>query len=40
MIAGIGTDLCDVRRIEAAEARLGERFARRILGHTEQQVYA
>ena len=40
MIAGIGTDLCDVRRIEAAVSRLGERFAHRILGEAEQQVYA
>ena len=40
MIAGIGTDLCDVRRIEAAVSRLGDRFAHRILGETEQQVYA
>ena len=40
MIAGVGTDLCDVRRIEAAVSRLGDRFAHRILGASEQQVYA
>ena len=29
MIIGIGTDLCDIRRIEAALARFGERFTQR-----------
>ncbi len=31
MILGIGTDLCDIGRIERALKRHGERFARRIL---------
>jgi holo-[acyl-carrier-protein] synthase len=31
MIYGVGTDLCDVRRIAAALERHGERFAQRIL---------
>lgn len=31
MILGIGTDLCDVGRIERALGRFGERFAERIL---------
>ena len=31
MIYGIGTDICDVRRIRASLARHGERFAQRIL---------
>ena len=31
MIYGIGTDICDVRRIRASLTRHGERFARRIL---------
>ena len=31
MIYGIGTDICDVRRIEASLARHGERFARKVL---------
>lgn len=31
MIYGIGTDICDVRRIEASLAQHGERFAQRIL---------
>jgi len=30
MIIGIGTDLCDIRRIERTLQRFGERFARRI----------
>jgi len=29
MIIGIGSDLCDIRRIEDALARFGERFERR-----------
>lgn len=35
MIYGIGTDICDVRRIRASLERHGERFAQRILGDTE-----
>ncbi|MBK6294801.1 MAG: holo-ACP synthase [Rhodoferax sp.] len=35
MIYGIGTDICDVRRIRASLDRHGERFALRILGDTE-----
>ncbi|MBS0293933.1 MAG: holo-ACP synthase [Proteobacteria bacterium] len=31
MIYGIGTDICDVRRIRASVERHGERFAQRIL---------
>jgi len=31
MIYGVGTDICDVRRIRASLERHGERFARRIL---------
>ncbi|HVB49693.1 MAG TPA: holo-ACP synthase [Burkholderiales bacterium] len=31
MIYGVGTDLIEIRRIEQALARFGERFARRIL---------
>ena len=31
MIYGIGTDICDVRRIQASLARHGDRFARRVL---------
>lgn len=39
MIVGVGTDLCDVRRIEAACRRHGERFPQRILGPQEMQLY-
>ena len=35
MIYGIGTDICDVRRIRASLERLGERFARKILSDGE-----
>ena len=31
MIYGIGTDICDVRRIQASLARHGDRFAKKIL---------
>lgn len=31
MIYGIGTDICDVRRIDAALKRHGERFAAKVL---------
>lgn len=39
MIVGIGTDLCDLRRITATWERRGERFAERILGPRELQVF-
>jgi len=39
MIFGIGTDLCDVRRITATLERRGERFAERVLGPSELQVF-
>ena len=39
MIFGIGTDICDVRRITATLARRGERFAERVLGPAELQVF-
>ena len=35
MIYGIGTDICDVRRIRASLERHGERFARKILSEAE-----
>src|SRR4051812_32112115 len=35
MIFGIGTDICDVRRIRASLERHGDRFARRILADGE-----
>jgi len=39
MIYGIGTDICDIRRIEATLARRGERFAERVLGPAEMTVF-
>ena len=39
MIFGLGTDLCDVRRIEAALGRRGQRFAEKVLGPKEIEVY-
>jgi holo-[acyl-carrier protein] synthase len=39
MIFGIGTDVCDVRRIRAALARNGERFAQRVLSEGEMAVW-
>ena len=39
MIFGIGTDLCDMRRIEATLARRGERFAQRVLGPAELDAF-
>ena len=35
MIYGIGTDICDVRRVRASLARHGERFAQKILSDAE-----
>jgi holo-[acyl-carrier protein] synthase len=35
VIYGIGTDICDVRRIRASLERHGERFARKILSDSE-----
>lgn len=39
MIYGIGTDVCDIRRIRATLERRGERFAEKMLGPTEWRVY-
>lgn len=39
MIYGIGTDVCDIRRIEAALQRHGERFALKVLGPHEIEVF-
>ena len=39
MIYGIGTDVCDVRRIRATLERRGERFAERVLGERELAVF-
>ncbi len=39
MIFGIGTDLCDIRRIEQTLARRGDRFAEKVLGERELAVF-
>ena len=39
MIYGIGTDVCDVRRIRSSLQRYGERFARKILCDAEMAVW-
>jgi holo-[acyl-carrier protein] synthase len=38
-VYGIGTDLCDVRRIAATLERKGERFAEKVLGPGEIEVF-
>jgi holo-[acyl-carrier protein] synthase len=37
MIIGIGSDLCDVRRIEAVLTRFGDRFLQRVFTDEEQR---
>ena len=37
MIIGIGTDLCDIRRIEKTLDRFGDRFTERVFTETERQ---
>ncbi len=39
MIYGIGTDICDIRRIRASLDRHGERFAQKILSDGELAVW-
>ena len=39
MIYGIGTDICDIRRIKAALERNGDRFATKILSDAELKVW-
>ena len=39
MIVGIGTDVCDVRRIRASLERHGERFAAKVLADGELAVW-
>jgi holo-[acyl-carrier protein] synthase len=39
MIYGIGTDICDIRRLRATLERRGERFAEKVLGEREIEVY-
>jgi holo-[acyl-carrier-protein] synthase len=39
MIYGVGTDICDLRRMAAALERRGERFAEKVLGEHELRVF-
>ncbi len=39
MIVGIGTDVCDIRRITATLERRGDKFAERVLGPAELRIY-
>jgi holo-[acyl-carrier protein] synthase len=39
MIYGIGTDIVDIRRVQATLQRRGERFAEKVLGEHELAVY-
>ena len=36
MILGLGSDLCDIRRIEASLAKFGERFTHRVFSEVER----
>ncbi|NBW55750.1 MAG: holo-[acyl-carrier-protein] synthase, partial [Betaproteobacteria bacterium] len=38
-IFGIGTDICDIRRIRAAYERHGERFALKVLSESEMETF-
>ena len=40
MIIGIGSDLCNIERIEASVARFGERFLNRVFTETERRKAA
>ena len=39
MIYGIGTDICDIRRIRASLEKHGERFAHKVLSDNEMNTY-
>jgi holo-[acyl-carrier protein] synthase len=39
MIFGIGTDICDVRRVKRSFERHGERFALHVLGESEMKIW-
>ena len=39
MIYGIGTDICDIRRIRASLEKHGERFAQKVLSDNEMSTY-
>lgn len=39
MIFGVGTDVCDIRRVQATVERQGERFVSKVLGDAEFAVW-
>ena len=39
MVYGVGTDICDVRRIRATLARQGDRFAAKVLSDAEFAIW-
>ena len=39
MIIGIGTDICDIRRISSTLERRGDRFAERVLAPAEMHIF-
>lgn len=39
MIYGIGTDICDIRRIRASLEKHGDRFAQKVLSDAEMKTY-
>ena len=39
MIYGVGTDICDVRRMRTTLQRRGERFAQRVLTERELAIW-
>jgi holo-[acyl-carrier protein] synthase len=39
MIYGIGTDICDIRRIRASLEKHGDRFAQKVLSDREMNTY-
>ncbi len=39
MIFGVGSDICDIRRIRASLGRYGERFAQKILSSNELLIF-
>ncbi len=39
MVYGIGTDICDIRRLRATLERRGDRFAEKVLGPSELLVW-
>jgi holo-[acyl-carrier-protein] synthase len=39
MIYGIGTDICDIRRIRASLEKHGERFAQKVLSDNEMNTF-